>query len=127
MLRLLETTDVRCPRCEYNLRGSRTPRCPECGSPFYLTTTPAARSIADLAGLAGLVASQVLVASYALRDWPRRLEEAGIGLLVLLVLVGVSLHWVCNHERYARLSRAKRRLRATACWIVAGGALAALV
>jgi hypothetical protein len=26
--------DVRCPECEYNLRGLTVPRCPECGLPF---------------------------------------------------------------------------------------------
>jgi hypothetical protein len=28
------THDVLCPLCEYNLRGIRDPRCPECGYPF---------------------------------------------------------------------------------------------
>ena len=94
---------------------------------FYLTTAPPPRSVAYVAGLTGLIVGQVLVVIFALRDWPRRLEETGAALLVLLVLVGVSIHGVCNHERYARLSRPKRRLRAGACWIVAAAVLAALV
>jgi hypothetical protein len=31
------TEEVSCPRCEYNLRGLPTPRCPECGLDFSWT------------------------------------------------------------------------------------------
>lgn len=29
---ILEDRDMRCPRCDYNLRGGRSLNCPECGS-----------------------------------------------------------------------------------------------
>src|SRR5688572_20590994 len=31
------THDVPCPRCHYNLRGAKDPRCPECGLRLSLT------------------------------------------------------------------------------------------
>src|SRR4051812_18016461 len=30
----IETTELRCPLCDYNLRGLTEPRCPECGAKF---------------------------------------------------------------------------------------------
>ena len=30
----LDPEDLRCPRCEYNVRGLEQPRCPECGQTF---------------------------------------------------------------------------------------------
>ncbi len=36
MLAFLEARSVPCPRCAYDLRGSQTARCPECGEPLVL-------------------------------------------------------------------------------------------
>ena len=31
----METEEIRCPLCDYNLRGLKRPRCPECGYLFH--------------------------------------------------------------------------------------------
>ena len=41
-----------CPRCEYDVRGLDTPRCPECGNVFTLTVTYA-QSLDDERAVAG--------------------------------------------------------------------------
>ena len=121
----LSEQDVSCPLCGYNLRGLRSPRCPECGRGVKLT---------------------VGISEPYLRAWVTLLvttcASAGIGILLGLVLLfekssdGLSFTNVVMFGfvvtiPFAALVVAIRRTFVrhpkSAQWSIAGAALAMLI
>ena len=73
-----EVRDVRCARCQYDLRGlDATGGCPECGGPVWLSTTGDDRL------------------SYAAPDWLARLVRGGrwLGLSTLGLVIFGMIWW----------------------------------
>lgn len=74
LIQYLSSTDVQCPRCQYNLRGIDSPRCPECGLKLGLLVSPERPSTTCwvfalvAAGIAAAHGLDALVAIYAMRN-----------------------------------------------------------
>ncbi|MEM9250819.1 MAG: hypothetical protein AAGB29_00585 [Planctomycetota bacterium] len=73
----LADQDVDCPRCDYNLRGTRSPMCPECGVELALRVAPANPKIAaylftvgsSAFGFGGSLVFGSIAATAAPPDW----------------------------------------------------------
>lgn len=107
----LARRDAPCPACGYNLRGVRTPRCPECGRDIGWSDIPAPDRplgwrvhLVDLLGLgvivginavlAGIIAAATVLGTrgswFTLIRW--RLSKGGESIWTLvLVALGVGL------------------------------------
>lgn len=119
----LAGNDVPCPRCGYNLRGLRTPQCPECGDTLQLQVglvdPKLGAFIALLVALCvGFGGSSLLgliaIANATARWWG---NPSGILLLVQWVWTAAALPFtIRNPQKFRRLEKQQQ-------WTAAGIAL----
>ena len=109
LLRFLQTRDIPCPRCGYNLRALASNRCPECGGELRLTVGLTEQYL--LPWLAVMVPSCLasgmgLFCSYAvLREGlPRGREEILAAPIVFFIaMIPVSLLVLWTRRQFLRL------------------------
>jgi hypothetical protein len=82
-LAYLRAHEAECPACGYNVHALTQPRCPECGRGLVVQVTTAA-------GFSWQWIMSLVVSSLG----------AGVGLLVLLVVLGEGMHEPSNAIRF---------------------------
>ena len=119
----LETRDVKCPLCGYNLRGLTSGRCPECGEGLRLQVGGATRYtrcyIALLAacclglGASGLILAAALI--HAPRSW---WNDPVVWVLVVLFLGsgGALLLGLTMRRRLCRVAATGQQFLCCLMW-----------
>ncbi|MGH7133503.1 MAG: hypothetical protein ACREJO_16355 [Phycisphaerales bacterium] len=113
LVRWLAERSAECPVCGYNVRGLRTPQCPECAAPLELTLRspnqgigPWALAMVSLSAAAGF--DLVLTACFAVVCVLHGLPPMYIMLrMLVLAVLGVA----CAVAMVVLISRRKRWMR----------------
>jgi hypothetical protein len=122
----LDSREVPCPGCGYNLRDLHGSRCPECGDDLILQVGLAEpRQAAVIAGLMGLAAgagmSGLLIGYAGIVSMFRLYGGPPVSFMVLtiggfLVEGGALGIWLGFWRRIRRLPRGTKALLVAGCW-----------
>ena len=114
---------IGCPRCDYNLRGISTDRCPECGCVLELQLASAGvplgwwlaglLSVALPLGFAFTFACAAMFGAWRSRFWSERDWWLLAALVTLTLFYSICLAAIIRRrQRFVRLPRFEQRLRA---------------
>ena len=130
----LRERNIECPLCRYNLRGLRSPRCPECGRDLELRIglsepRQGAWLVCQVA-LSGAGGIGVLAGVMILKDgWPQ--EENlqwlfNVSMVAFLLAIPLAVLALVLRRRYLRMKLGLQRALAVLAAVAAVGALIGL-
>lgn len=128
LVTFLAERDINCPRCDYNLRGLTSDRCPECGESLKLNiglVRPKLKAmIAGLIGLAAGAGLSGLLLIYAALVIAFRSHTDFFDTFIITngtgfaLLGGAMAAWLFMWHRLYQLSTTARTLLAILAWML---------
>jgi hypothetical protein len=130
LIEFLADRDVACPLCQYNLRGLRSSRCPECGRELRLTvglTEPPLKAwivVAACTWLAAGVGVLFVVAILRAGFPPRRMA---VSVTIFVASIPLAIFTTVRRRAFQRLGNSTQSAIAATAVVVTVAAFAFLV
>ena len=121
LIKFLAARDVPCPLCQYNLRGLRSPRCPECGRELRLTvglSEPPLKAWIVVAACAWLSAGLGLLFVLLIIKSGLPPRRMGLAITYFIATIPAAVFVTVRRRAFLRLSNDKQSVIAASVVVI---------